>query len=96
MSLISAAGPVNRVLISDRQTVRLLLHIFVFSLQPDEPTHAAAPLPLQQKHKGSAGFLVDPGVNAEIFLSVRARLVRAEQSVLAGFHFNCCFRLETP
>lgn len=51
--VIFVAGPMNRVSISDRQNVHLLLHIFVFSLQPDEPTHVVS-LTLQQKHKDSA------------------------------------------
>lgn len=48
--VISVAGPMNRVSISDRQNVRLLLHIFVFSFQPDEPAHVSVTLQ-QQQHK---------------------------------------------
>lgn len=98
----SVAGPMNHVSISDRQNVRLLLHIFVFSLQPDEPKHVVS-LTLQRKHKVSAWqaggqlwVLLDPEVSTEIFLSARARLLRAGQSVVAGCQLNCCFWLETP
>lgn len=51
--VISVAGPLLLVSISERENVRLLLHIFVFSLQPDEPTHAVS-LTLQQKQQVSA------------------------------------------
>lgn len=50
---VSFAGPLLLVSISERENVRVLLHIFVFSLQPDEPAHAVSRT-LQQKQQVSA------------------------------------------
>lgn len=49
----SVAGLVLLNSTSERENVRLFLHIFVVSLQPDEPAHVVA-LTLQQRQRVSA------------------------------------------
>lgn len=39
---------------------------------------------------------VDPKVSAEVPLSARVWLARAEQAAAGGFQVNCCFRLKGP
>lgn len=53
MGGFSVAGLVLLNSTSERENVRLFLHIFVVSLQPDEPAHVVA-LPLQRRQRVSA------------------------------------------
>lgn len=100
--LISVAGPVNRVSISDGQNVRILLHIFVFSLQPDEPahvclSHSAAEAPrVFLAGRGATGG--SRGLSWTQRSALRcSRLCSLGWWELSSLDFgSCCFRLETP